>query len=151
MTGIDESGSAIQRAEKNAEMNALRGSAAFVQDNVFSFLKKKAAEVGEKYDVIVCDPPAFVKSSAKIKEAVRAYRELNGLCMGLIKPGGILATSSCSYHLGKDMFLDMLRDASRDAQRGLRLLELRSQDKDHPVLLSMPETEYLKCAILLVD
>ena len=151
MTGIDESESAIERAKKNAEMNALQGRAAFLKDNVFSFLKKKTAEEGEKYDVIVCDPPAFVKSSAKIKEAVRAYRELNGLCMGLINPGGLLATSSCSYHLGKEMFLDMLRDASRDAQRGLRLIELRSQDRDHPVLLSMPETEYLKCAFLVVD
>ena len=151
MTGIDESGIAIKRAEKNAEMNTLRGRAAFLQDNVFSFLKRKTAEGGDKYDFIVCDPPAFVKSSAKIKEAVRAYRELNGLCMGLIKPGGLLATSSCSYHLGKEMFLDMLRDASRDAQRGLRLIELRSQDRDHPVLLSMPETEYLKCAFLVVD
>lgn len=151
MTGIDESESAIKRAVKNAEMNSLRGKAVFVQDNVFSFLKGKTAEEGEKYDFIVCDPPAFVKSSAKIKEAVRAYRELNALCMRLIKPGGLLATSSCSYHLGKEMFLDMLRDASRDARRGLRLIELRSQDRDHPVLLSMPETEYLKCAFLVVD
>jgi 23S rRNA (cytosine1962-C5)-methyltransferase len=151
MMGIDESESATKRAVKNAEMNSLQGKAVFVQDNVFSFLKRKTAEKGEKYDFIVCDPPAFVKSSAKIKEAVRAYRELNGLCMGLIKPGGLLATSSCSYHLGKDMFLDMLRDASRDARRGLRLIELRSQDRDHPVLLSMPETEYLKCAFLVVD
>lgn len=151
MTGIDESESAIKRAVKNAEMNTLRNKASFVQDDVFSYLKKKTAEGGEKYDFIVCDPPAFVKSSAKIKEAARAYRQLNALCMGLIKPGGLLATSSCSYHIGKEMFLDMLRDASRDAQRGLRLIEFRSQDRDHPVLLSMPETEYLKCAFLVVD
>jgi 23S rRNA (cytosine1962-C5)-methyltransferase len=151
MTGVDESERAVRQAIKNAEMNALRGRAEFVQDNVFSFLKTKTSEEREKYDLIVCDPPAFVKSSSKIKEAVRAYRELNGLCMGLIKPGGILATSSCSYHLGREMFLDMLRDSSRDSKRGLRLLELRSQDRDHPVLLSMPETEYLKCAFFLVD
>ncbi len=150
-TGIDESEGAIKRAEKNAEMNTLKGRASFFKDDVFSFLKKKTALGGDKYDFIVCDPPAFVKSAAKIKEAVRAYRELNSLCMGLMKPGGILATSSCSYHLGREMFLDMLRDASRDARRGLRLIELRSQDRDHPVLLSMPETEYLKCAFLIVD
>jgi 23S rRNA (cytosine1962-C5)-methyltransferase len=151
VTGVDESERAIGQALKNAAMNALQDRASFVQDEVFSFLRRKAAEDGNKNDFIVLDPPAFVKSSAKIKEAVKAYRELNSLCMRLLKPGGLLATSSCSYHVGREMFLEMLRDAARDAQRGLRLIELRSQDRDHPVLLSMPETEYLKCAFLVVD
>ncbi len=151
VTGVDESERAIGQAAKNAAINELQGRATFVQDDVFSFVKKKDAESGEKYDFIVLDPPAFVKSSATIKEAVKAYREINGFCMRLLKQGGLLVTSSCSYHLGREMFLEMLRDASRDAQRGLRLLELRSQDRDHPVLLAMPETEYLKCAFLLVD
>jgi 23S rRNA (cytosine1962-C5)-methyltransferase len=151
VTGVDESQRAIGQAVKNAAMNELQDRATFVRDEVFSFLRRKAVEDGNKYDFIVLDPPAFVKSSAKLKEAVRAYREVNGLCMRLLKPGGLLATSSCSYHLGREMFLEMLRDASRDAQRGLRLIELRSQDRDHPVLLSMPETEYLKCAFLVVD
>ena len=151
VTGVDESERAIRQAVKNAAMNALQDRATFVRDEVFSFLRKKAAEDENKYDFIVLDPPAFVKSSARLKEAVRAYREVNGLCMGLLKPGGLLATSSCSYHLGRETFLEMLLDAARDAQRGLRLLELRSQDRDHPVLLSMPETEYLKCAFLVVD
>jgi 23S rRNA (cytosine1962-C5)-methyltransferase len=132
-------------------MNALQGRAAFVRDDVFSFLRRSVAENREKYDFIVLDPPAFVKSSVKIKEAVKAYREVNRLSMGLLKPGGLLVTSSCSYHLSREMFLEMLREASKDAQRGLRLLELRSQDRDHPVLLAMPETEYLKCAFLVVD
>jgi len=151
VTGVDDSERAIGQAVKNAAMNALQDRARFVRDEVFSFLRRKAAEDGEKYDFIVLDPPAFVKSSGKLKEAVRAYREVNGLCMRLLKPGGLIATSSCSYHLGREIFLEMLRDAARDAQRGLRLLELRSQDRDHPVLLSMPETEYLKCAFLVVD
>jgi 23S rRNA (cytosine1962-C5)-methyltransferase len=151
VTGVDESEKAIEQAAKNAALNAFKGKASFVKDDVFSFLKRKVGEDRKRYDFIVLDPPAFVKSSARIKEAVRAYREVNGLCMKLLKPGGILATSSCSYHLGREMFLEMLRDASRDVNRGLRLLELRSQDRDHPVLLSMPETEYLKCAFLVVD
>ena len=97
------------------------------------------------------DPPAFVKSSSKIKEALKAYRQLNEMSMRLIKPGGVLATSSCSYHLSREMFAEMLHSAGRNAKRSLRLIEMRSQGPDHPVLLSVPETEYLKCAFLVVD
>jgi 23S rRNA (cytosine1962-C5)-methyltransferase len=99
----------------------------------------------------VLDPPAFVKSAARLKEAVKAYRSLNEMSMRLIKPGGILATSSCSYHLERDLFLDMLVSAGKNACRNLRMISLRSQGRDHPVVLAMPETEYLKCAFLLVD
>ncbi len=149
--GVDESARAIKQAERNAELNGLQSKVRFVWDEVFSFLRKELEAGERRYDFIVLDPPAFVKSASKIKEAVRAYRELNEICMRLIKPGGFLATSSCSYHLGREMFLDMLRESGKGAKRSLRLLALRSQDKDHPVLLSMPETEYLKCASLLVD
>ncbi len=97
------------------------------------------------------DPPAFVKSAGRIKEAVKAYRQLNEICMRLLRPGGLLATSSCSYHLSKEMFSEMLLAAGKNAHRSLRLIEMRSQGPDHPVLLSMPETEYLKCAFLIVD
>jgi 23S rRNA (cytosine1962-C5)-methyltransferase len=151
MTGVDESEGAIRQAIRNAELNSLQGRVDFLQEEVFSFLRKEAAGEGEKYDCIVLDPPAFVKSSAKLKEAVRAYRELNGYCMKLVRRGGILASSSCSYHLDRETFLNMLRASARDAGRRIRLLSLRSQDADHPVLLAMPETEYLKCAFLLVD
>ena len=151
VTGIDESERAIGFARRNAELNNLQDSATFIKVNVFQFLKEDL-ETGEKrYDFIVLDPPAFVKSAAKIKEAVKAYRELNNICMRLIKRGGILATSSCSHHLNREMFLEMLRSAGRDAGKNLRLLALRSQGIDHPVLLSMPETEYLKSAFLVVD
>ena len=108
-------------------------------------------ESREKYDFIIFDPPAFVKSAQRLKEAEKAYRELNGLCMRLLKKGGILATSSCSYHLSRDLFIAMLNAAAKTEKRSLRLLEFRSQAPDHPVLLSMPETEYLKCAFLVVD
>jgi 23S rRNA (cytosine1962-C5)-methyltransferase len=151
VTGVDESERAVRQAERNAELNGLRDRASFVKEDVFSFLKNAIAEGEGRYDFIVLDPPAFVKSSAKVKEAVKAYRRLNELCMRLLRPAGLLATSSCSYHLGREMFIEMLRAAGKEAGRSLRMLALRSQGPDHPVLLSMPETEYLKCAFLVVD
>ena len=149
--GVDASEKALIQAEKIAEMNGVSERVSFVKADVFSFLEKEPGSKEKKYDFIVLDPPAFVKSSGKIKEAVKAYRELNEMSMRLIKPGGLLATSSCSYHLSKELFTDMLHSAGRNAQRNLRLIEMRSQGPDHPVLLSMPETEYLKCAFLMVD
>ena len=149
--GVDASERAVTQAQKIAEMNGLTERTCFLKDDVFSFLEKELASTEKKYDFIVLDPPAFVKSSGKIKEAVKAYRELNEMSMRLIKPGGLLATSSCSYHLSKEMFIDMLNAAGKIAQRSLRLIEMRSQGPDHPALLSMPETEYLKCAFLIVD
>ncbi len=151
VTGVDASERAVLQAGKIAEMNGFREKLSFLKDDVFSFLEKELESGEKKYDFIVLDPPAFVKSSGKIKEAVKAYRELNEMSMRLIKPGGILATSSCSYHLSREMFTDMVHTAGRHAQRRLRLIEMRSQGPDHPVLLSMPETEYLKCAFLIVD
>ena len=151
VTGVDESERAVGLAKRNSELNGLGERVSFVKEDVFSFLKRESEKGAGLYDFIVLDPPAFVKSSSKVKEAVKAYRRLNELCMRLLRPGGLLATSSCSYHLGREMFLDMLRDAGRNTGRSLRLLALRSQGPDHPVLLSMPETEYLKCAFLVVD
>jgi len=149
--GVDASERAVVSAKRNAELNGLGERSAFVKDDVFSFLERELESAEKKYDFIVLDPPAFVKSASKIKEAIKAYRELNEMSMKLIKPGGMLATSSCSYHLSKEIFGDMLHSAGRNAKRSLRLLEMRSQSPDHPVLLSMPETEYLKCAFLIVD
>lgn len=150
VTGVDSSERAIRQAEQNSVMNNLQEKARFVISDVFDFLRKRK-EAGDTYDFIVCDPPAFVKSASKIREAVRAYTDLNEACMRLLKPGGLLATSSCSYHLQKDMFIEMLLVAASASGRSLRLLSLRSQAMDHPVLLAMPETEYLKCAFLVVD
>lgn len=148
---VDESEGALARARKNAELNGLADRMEFARADVFDFLEKEIRQGPARYDFIVLDPPAFVKNAKKIKEAVRAYALLNSRCMRLLKPGGLLATSSCSYHLGRPEFLDMLRTAARDAgDRDVRLVEQRFQGRDHPVLLSMPETEYLKCAFLLV-
>lgn len=147
VTGIDGSDHAVGQARRNAGINGLSDRCRFLKADVFEFLKGEVA--GNKlYDFIVLDPPAFAKSKTKTREALRAYREINANAMRLLKEGGLLATSSCSYHIDKESFLEMLRSSARDAGRQARLLEMRSQAKDHPVLLSMPETEYLKCAFL---
>lgn len=148
---VDASERAVEKGKRNALLNGLQDRVNFIKEDIFSFLKKERATEERSCDFIVCDPPAFVKSGEKLREGVRAYTELNESCMNLLKKGGILATSSCSYHLDREMFLEMLRMAARRAGRRARLLALRSQGKDHPVLLTMPETEYLKCAFLLVD
>ncbi|MHB8880802.1 MAG: class I SAM-dependent rRNA methyltransferase [Thermodesulfovibrionales bacterium] len=151
VTGIDSSEKAVEQAMKNAALNGLQGRAGFLVHDVFEYLRQKGPAGSTGYDFIVCDPPAFVKSAGKIKEAVRAYTDLNAASMRMLKPGGLLATSSCSYHMKKEMFVEMLLAAAKDAGRSLRLISLRSQAMDHPVLLAMPETEYLKCAFLVVD
>lgn len=147
VTFVDDSEAALSKARRNAGLNGFEGACDFVKDDVFKFLKRET-EAGAAYECVVLDPPAFVKSRAKIKEALRGYREINTLAMRLVRKGGILATSSCSYHVDREAFLEMLRSAAKDAGRSPRLLEFRSQGRDHPVLLSIPETEYLKCAFL---
>ncbi len=147
VTFVDESENAISQARLNAKLNNIEQNCNFIKADVFNFLKKDIA--GDNlYDFIVLDPPAFVKNRLKVKEALKGYKEINTLAMKLLKAGGILATSSCSYHISKEMFIDMLRSASKDAGKQFKLLEFRSQSKDHPILLSVPETEYLKCAFL---
>lgn len=149
ITGIDESEGAIEQAKRNAERNNLSGKCEFIKTDVIKFLRDEV-EKKSAYDFIVLDPPAFVKSKANLAKALRAYRDINANALKLLKKGGLLATSSCSYHIEREVFLDMLRSAARDAGRQVRLIEMRSQAKDHPVLLSMPETWYLKCAFLTV-
>lgn len=148
--GVDESDHAIEMSKRNAEINNLSERCRFIKTNVFDFLSEEI-RVGNRYDYIVLDPPAFVKSKKKIKEAIRAYRKINADAMRLLNNNGLLATSSCSHHISREAFLDILRAASKDAGKKFRLIEMRSQAKDHPILLSMPETEYLKCAILEVQ
>lgn len=147
--GVDESEYAIEISTKNAELNKLSNRCRFLKADVFDFIEGEIRN-GSKYDFIVLDPPAFVKSRDKIREAAKAYRRINADAMRLLNEGGLIATSSCSHHISREAFLDILRAAAKDAGKRLRLIEMRSQAKDHPVLLSMPETEYLKCAILEV-
>lgn len=149
VTGVDESDHAIEMSRRNAEINSLSDRCRFVKTDVFDFFQEEIKNAS-RYNYIVLDPPAFVKSKEKIREAVRAYRRINADAMRLLDEGGLLATSSCSHHISRDVFLEILRAASRDAGKRFRLIEMRSQAKDHPLLLSMPETEYLKCAFLEV-
>lgn len=144
---VDRSETALALAASNAELNGLAGRLTPVRDDVFTFLKNEL-DTGTLYDFVVLDPPAFVKSSAKLREGLRGYRETNAGAMRLIRPGGFLATSSCSYHVDRVTFLDMLHSAAREAGRSPRVLEVRAQSRDHPVLLSVPETAYLTCVFL---
>lgn len=148
--GVDASETAILQAKKNAELNDLQDNCEFIKADVLEFIKEDKSR-NKKYDFIVLDPPAFVKSKAKIREGLRAYRELNASVMGLLKEGGLLATSSCSYHVDKVTFLETLRAAAKDSNRPVRVVEMRHQAKDHPISLAVPETEYLKCVILEVS
>src|SRR3990170_549073 len=149
MKGVDSSDFAIGQARRNAELNGLGAKCDFVKADVFEIVKEEK-EARRKYDFIVLDPPAFVKSKAKIAEAFRAYADINAACMSLVEPGGLLATSSCSYHVDRAMFLEMLRAAAKNAGKQTRIIEVRGQAKDHPISLAVPETEYLKCVIMQI-
>ncbi len=146
---VDESEKALAQAGRNAELNGLEDKCSFVKEDAFNFLKKML-KTGSQYDFIILDPPAFVKSRTKIKEAIRGYIDLNSMAMKLLVKGGMLITSSCSHHIDKETFLDIIISAAQDAGRYARLLEYRSQSPDHPILLSVPETQYLKCAFITV-
>jgi len=100
--------------------------------------------------VVILDPPAFTKSKETVKDAIRGYKEINLRAMKIINEGGFLITCSCSQHISSDAFLDIIKDAAYDTHKNIRLIEKRTQSKDHPILLASNETEYLKCVILQV-
>jgi len=145
---IEVSGAALDKARHNAQLNSL-DNIEFVEANVFDRLTELEA-AGERFDVIVLDPPAFAKNRAAIEAAARGYKEINLRAIKLLTPGGTLITSTCSYHMSEDAFLNILAAASSDARRVSRILEKRTQSRDHPILISMPETYYLKCVVLSV-
>jgi 23S rRNA (cytosine1962-C5)-methyltransferase len=143
---LDVSRDALQRAEKNAALNGFE-NIELVEANAFEFLKaQQRARV--RYETIVLDPPAFAKTRASLPSAIRGYKEINLRAMRLLSRGGLLLTASCSFHLTMPHFLDMLRSAAADAGRRLALRELRGQPIDHPEVLSIPETGYLKSALI---
>jgi 23S rRNA (cytosine1962-C5)-methyltransferase len=146
--GLDSSERAITLASQNASLNGL--SAQFKKADVFDELRAFEQQ-RERFGCIILDPPAFVKSRAKVREALKGYKEINLRAMRLLEPGGALVTCSCSHHIDQELFREMLIDAAYSAGKQARLLELRSQARDHPVLLAARETQYLKCAILIVD
>jgi len=147
VTGIDSSRPALELADKNAALNGR--DIEWIEANAFDLLKDYASS-NRRYDTIVLDPPAFAKTKRDLDAALRGYKELNLRALKMLGPGGILVTCSCSYHVSQSNFLEMLADAALDAHRTVRLVEVRGQARDHPVLLNVPETAYLKCVIASV-
>ena len=145
--GVDESAKAIAWAREQARANGLEATCHFTTADVFQYLKEAEAR-RERFDGIILDPPAFVRSRSKVREGLHGYWEINRRAMRLVKPGGYLITCSCSHHVDPDTFRATLARAARAARRHALLLELRSQARDHPVLLPVSEAAYLKCALL---
>jgi 23S rRNA (cytosine1962-C5)-methyltransferase len=143
--GVDISSDAIATAERNAERNGFT-NVEFREANVFDMLREMES-AGERFDVIVLDPPAFAKNRASLKPAIRGYKEINLRALKLLNPGGVLVTCTCSYHVSEELFLEILAQATVDARRRVQIVEKRMQASDHPVLVGMPETYYLKCVI----
>ncbi len=153
VTGVDSSRPALEVADQNATLNQqlFKGKEIeWIEANAFDLLKDYAS-ANRRYDTIVLDPPAFAKTKRDLDAALRGYKELNLRALKMLRPGGILVTCSCSYHVNEVSFLEMLAGTGLDARRTLRLVEVRGQSKDHPVLLNVPETAYLKCVIACVS
>ena len=149
VTGVDASQLAVDQATENAELNGLEKRVKFICEDVFELLPKLEAE-GEKYDVVILDPPAFTKSKNSIKNAVKGYREINLRGMKLVKDGGYLATCSCSHFMSYELFTQTIGQAARNVHKRLRQVEYRTQAADHPILWSTDESYYLKFYIFQV-
>jgi len=148
VTGVDSSRPALEVADRNAALNGR--DIEWVEANAFDLLRDYA-DAGRRYDTIVLDPPAFAKSKANLETALRGYKELNLRALKMLRPGGILVTCCCSYHVSPAQYLEVVGDSARDVHRNLRIMENRGQAADHPILLSVPETEYLKCVVSYVS
>lgn len=149
VTGVDSSRGALEMAEQNAALNQPAREIEWIEANAFDLLKDYS-EAGRKYDTIVLDPPAFARSRKNLETALRGYKELNLRALKMLRPGGVLVTCSCSYHVSEADFLDTAASAATDTRRTLRPIERRGQARDHPVLVGVPETSYLKCLIFQV-
>jgi 23S rRNA (cytosine1962-C5)-methyltransferase len=143
---VDSSAPALEAARANAEINGL-ANITFTRSNAFDLLRERS-DAGEGYDTVILDPPAFARTQKELPKARRAYKEINLRAMKLLNPGGTLFTCSCSYHLSRELMEATLRSAAADAGRVLRVQEWRGQARDHPEILTIPETSYLKCAVL---
>ncbi len=152
VTGIDASHSSLEVADKNLAANRtkLKAQVDWVAGDAFQILRDWS-EAGERFNAIVLDPPAFAKSKRAVEGALRGYKELNLRALKMLQPGGLLVTCSCSHHVGWGDLEGAVASAAADASRRVRLLERRGAAPDHPVVLNLPETEYLKCLILEVE
>lgn len=147
VAGVDSSRSALEIAEQNAQLNGREIE--WLEANAFDLLKDYSA-AKRQYDIIVLDPPAFAKNRASVPTALRGYKELNLRALRMLRPGGVLATCSCSHHVSEPDFLQMLASSAADAGRRVRILETRGAALDHPRVATVPETAYLKCVICSV-
>jgi 23S rRNA (cytosine1962-C5)-methyltransferase len=146
---VDSSEEALERGRENAGVNGLT-NIVWREANTFDLLRE--LERGdERFDTVVLDPPAFAKTKDNLTRALAGYKEINLRAMRLLRPGGVLFTCSCSYHVSRAAFADMLADAARDSGRRLQLLRWMGAGRDHPEILNVPETGYLKGALLRSD
>lgn len=148
VTGVDVSAGAVALARSNAGRNGLEERCSFVAADVFDFLRQQR---GRRYDVVILDPPAFIKSRKHLEEGLKGYLTVNRRALEMVAPGGVLVTCSCSHHLERDRFVALIAQAARQSGRSVRLAMLTGAGADHPVLPACPETDYLKCALLYVD
>lgn len=144
--GIEMAPAALGAARRNQKLNAI-ANVHFREGNTFDLLKEYD-EVGRRFEMIILDPPAFAKNRDSVPAARRGYKEINLRALKLLNPGGFLVTCSCSYHISEALFLQILAEAANDAGRTLSIVERRTQAQDHPIVLTMPETHYLKCLIV---
>ena len=144
--GIDIAPAAVQAAQRNRDLNSIT-NASFREGNTFDVLKEYD-EAERRFDMVILDPPAFAKNRDSLPAARRGYKEINLRALKLLNPGGYLVTCSCSYHISEALFLQILAEAANDADRRIDVVERRTQAQDHPILLTMPETHYLKCMIV---
>jgi 23S rRNA (cytosine1962-C5)-methyltransferase len=146
--GVESSAEALDLARRNQEMNGI-ANIEWVEANCFDLLKG-ADQEGRRFDTIVLDPPAFARQKSSRESALRGYKELNLRALKILNPGGYLITCSCSFHVSEADLLEVVASAALDAHRTVVVVERRTQSRDHPILLTMPETHYLKCLILRV-
>ena len=144
--GIDMAPAAVEAARRNQNVNSI-SNVTFREGNSFDLLKEYD-EVGRRFQMVILDPPAFAKNRDSIQAAHRGYKEINLRAMKILQPGGYLLTCSCSYHITEALFLQILAEAANDARKSIVVAERRTQAQDHPILLTMPETHYLKCLIV---
>ena len=149
VTGVDASELAVAQATKNAELNGVQDRAKFICRDVFELLPELEKQ-GEKYDVVILDPPAFTKSRNSVKNAIKGYREINLRGMKLVKDGGFLATCSCSHFMTYELFTETIGQAARNVHKRLRQVEFRTQAPDHPILWAADESYYLKFYVFQV-
>jgi 23S rRNA (cytosine1962-C5)-methyltransferase len=144
VVSVDISPEAIALAEENARLNDVESKCSWLAANAFDALREYE-KAGERFDVVILDPPAFTKNKESVPGAVRGYKEINLRALRLLNPGGLLVTSSCSHHISPALFVDIVAEAAADTRRRLRMIELKGPSPDHPVLPASPETDYLKC------